>query len=68
MTGMGSNGAAGMTAIFRKGGLTFGQDEASCAVYGMPRVCARLGVLMYVLSLSDIPAFIIRATHHRRRA
>jgi two-component system chemotaxis response regulator CheB len=57
-----------MTAIFPKGGLTFGQDEASCAVYGMPRVCARLGVLMYVLSLSDIPAFIIRATHHRRRA
>ena len=68
MTGMGSDGAAGMSAIFRKGGLTFGQDEASCAVYGMPRVCARLGVLTHVLSLPDIPAYIIRASHRRRRA
>jgi len=68
MTGMGSDGAAGMTAIFRQGGLTFGQDEASCAVYGMPRVCARLGVLTHVLSLPDIPAYIIRATHRLRRA
>jgi two-component system chemotaxis response regulator CheB len=42
MTGMGSDGAAGMAAIFRQGGLTFGQDEASCAVYGMPRVCAQV--------------------------
>jgi two-component system chemotaxis response regulator CheB len=57
-----------MTAIFRQGGLTFGQDEASCAVYGMPRVCARLGVLTHVLSLPDIPAYIIRATHRRRSA
>jgi two-component system chemotaxis response regulator CheB len=68
MTGMGSDGAAGMTAIFRKGGLTFGQDEASCAVYGRPRVCAQLGVLTHVLSLSDIPAYIIRATRRRRSA
>jgi chemotaxis response regulator CheB len=68
MTGMGWDGAAGMTAIFRQGGLTFGQDEASCAVYGMPRVCARLGVLTHVLSLPDIPAYIIRATHRRRSA
>ena len=68
MTGMGSDGAAGMTAIFRQGGLTFGQDEASCAVYGMPRVCARLGVLTHVVSLPDIPAYIIRATHRRQSA
>jgi two-component system chemotaxis response regulator CheB len=68
MTGMGSDGAAGITAIFRKGGLTFGQDEASCAVYGMPRVCAQLGVLTHVLSLPDIPSHIIRATRRRRSA
>ncbi len=68
MTGMGSDGAAGMTAILRNGGLTFGQDEASCAVYGMPRVCAQLGVLTHVLALSDIPAHVIHATRRRRRA
>jgi len=32
MTGMGSDGAAGMSIIFHHGGITIGQDEASCAV------------------------------------
>jgi two-component system chemotaxis response regulator CheB len=68
MTGMGSDGSAGMSAIFRQGGLTIGQDEASCAVYGMPRVCAQLGVLAHVSSLSDIPVQIINAARRRRRA
>ena len=68
MTGMGSDGAAGMNTIFRQGGLTIGQDETSCAVYGMPKACAQLGILTQVLSLSDIPTQIMRATRHRRRA
>lgn len=68
MTGMGADGAAGMTAIFREGGITIGQDEASCAVYGMPRVCAQLGVLTHVLSLSHIPVQIIDATLRRKPA
>jgi chemotaxis response regulator CheB len=34
----------------------------------MPRVCAQLGILTQVLSLSDIPAHIIRVTRRRRRA
>ena len=68
MTGMGSDGAAGMEAIFRRGGLTIGQDEATCAVYGMPRACAELGVLTHVVPLSQIPAQILQATRQRRRA
>jgi two-component system, chemotaxis family, protein-glutamate methylesterase/glutaminase len=68
MTGMGSDGAAGMTAIFRKGGLTIGQDEASCAVYGMPRVCAQLGVLTHVLPLSDNSGTYHSCYRCRRRA
>lgn len=68
MTGMGSDGAAGMTAMFRQGGLTIGQDEASCAVYGMPRVCAQLGVLTHVWSLSDIPAQLALLTQRRMHA
>ena len=62
MTGMGSDGAKGISAIFREGGLTIGQDEASCAVFGMPRVCAELGVLSRIISLSDIPTQIIQST------
>jgi two-component system chemotaxis response regulator CheB len=68
MTGMGSDGAAGMQSIHLKGGLTVGQDEASCTVYGMPRACAELGILSRVVPLSQIPAQILNATHYRRRA
>jgi two-component system chemotaxis response regulator CheB len=68
MTGMGSDGADGMKAIHRAGGLTVGQDEASCIVYGMPRACAELGVLNRVVPLSQIPAQILQATNYRKRA
>jgi two-component system chemotaxis response regulator CheB len=68
MTGMGSDGAAGMQSIHRLGGLTIGQDEATCTVYGMPRACAELGILTRVVPLSRIPDQILEATHYRRRA
>jgi two-component system chemotaxis response regulator CheB len=66
MTGMGSDGAQGMSAIHREGGFTVGQDEPSCAVYGMPRVCAEMGILDRVVPLSEIPHEILRATRYRK--
>ncbi len=68
LTGMGSDGAEGMSAIHRHGGLTVGQDEASCIVYGMPRACAEMGTLTRVVPLLQIPAQILQATRYRRRA
>jgi two-component system, chemotaxis family, protein-glutamate methylesterase/glutaminase len=68
MTGMGSDGAEGMQAIHQQGGLTVGQDEASCVVYGMPRACAEIGALSRVVSLSQIPSQIMQATHSLRHA
>jgi len=68
MTGMGSDGAEGMKAIRRLGGLTIGQDEASCTVYSMPRACAELGVLSRVVPLLEIPAHILHLTRYRKRA
>jgi len=62
MTGMGTDGTLGMQAIHRAGGLTLGQDEASCAVYGMPRACAEAGVLKLVVPLHRIPNEIVWAT------
>jgi two-component system, chemotaxis family, protein-glutamate methylesterase/glutaminase len=44
MTGMGADGAQGMDAIHRAGGFTVGQDKSTCAVDGMPRVCAEMGI------------------------
>jgi two-component system, chemotaxis family, protein-glutamate methylesterase/glutaminase len=66
MTGMGSDGAQGMKAIHQRGGLTVGQDEASCVVYGMPRVCAEMGILDRIAPLSQIPYEILQATRYRK--
>jgi two-component system chemotaxis response regulator CheB len=68
MTGMGSDGAEGMKAIHRGGGVTIGQDESTSTVYGMPRACAEMGVLSRVVPLSQIPAQILQATRYRKRA
>jgi len=68
LTGMGEDGTLGMQAIHRHGGLTLGQDEASCAFYGMPRACAELGILHVVVPLSQIPHQILQATRYRKRA
>ena len=66
MTGMGSDGAQGMNAIHREGGFTLGQDEASCAVYGMPRVCAEMGILDKVVPAARIPHEILQAVRYRK--
>jgi chemotaxis response regulator CheB len=68
LTGMGSDGSQGMKAIHDAGGLTIGQDEATCTVYGMPRACAELGVLMRVVPLSEIPGEMLQAVRRRRPA
>ncbi|MGH8335384.1 MAG: CheB methylesterase domain-containing protein, partial [Gammaproteobacteria bacterium] len=68
MTGMGADGVQGMKAIGKAGGLTVGQDEASCAVYGMPRSCAEAGVLQRVVTLTQIPCEILQATQYHERA
>jgi hypothetical protein len=38
LTGMGKDGAEGLHRIRTGGGLTIAQNEATCVVYGMPRV------------------------------
>lgn len=68
LTGMGSDGAEGMKAIYLAGGLTIGQDESTCTVYGMPRVCAELGILARIVPLNEIPTQILQATRRRKPA
>ena len=71
LTGMGRDGAAGLLAVRRAGGMTIAQDEATSIVYGMPREAVVLGAAESVLPLGQIaPALETLARHHReaRRA
>jgi two-component system chemotaxis response regulator CheB len=54
MTGMGRDGAEQIGEIYKEGGLTVGQDEASAVVYGMPRVAFELGHVMEQVSLQNM--------------
>jgi len=51
LTGMGKDGAQGLLRMRQAGARTFGQDEASCVVYGMPREAALVGAVEEVIAL-----------------
>lgn len=59
LTGMGSDGAAGMLELSRAGSMTIGQDEGTSVVYGMPRVAFNLGAVRRQLPLPVIGATIM---------
>jgi two-component system chemotaxis response regulator CheB len=54
MTGMGRDGAHQLGTIYKEGGMTLGQDEASAVVYGMPRVAYELGHVMEQVPLNNM--------------
>lgn len=59
LTGMGSDGAKGLLNMRKSGSMTFGQDEKSCVVYGMPKVAYSLGAVVRQKSLELLPASIL---------
>ncbi|MBI4584436.1 MAG: chemotaxis-specific protein-glutamate methyltransferase CheB [Planctomycetes bacterium] len=54
LTGMGRDGAEGLLAIRRQGGLTIVQDEGTCVVFGMPREAILLEAAERTLPLDQI--------------
>lgn len=60
MTGMGDDGARGLSEMRAAGAHTLGQDEASCVVYGMPKEAMRAGAVEREVSLADLPAALLK--------
>lgn len=56
LTGMGRDGAIGLRTIKLNGHHTIAQDEATSAVYGMPKAAAALGAARAILPLDQIAA------------
>lgn len=59
LTGMGDDGARGLKALRDCGAATIAQDEATSAVYGMPKAAVELGAADQVLPLPQIAAAVL---------
>ncbi len=62
MTGMGDDGARGMSEMKEAGAYNISQDEASCVVFGMPKEAIRFGGVDKVLPLDSIAKEVISKT------
>ncbi len=63
LTGMGKDGAQGLLRLRQAGARTFGQDEASCVVYGMPREAFLIGAVEEQCSLDDMARKVLAAAN-----
>lgn len=61
LTGMGQDGADGMLEMRQAGSHTFGQDQDSCTVYGMPKVANSIGAVEQELPINQLSAAILEA-------
>ena len=64
LTGMGSDGAIGMTEIKKTGGYVIAESEETAIVYGMPKAVVDLGLADEVRPLQEIAGAIVNAVSH----
>jgi two-component system chemotaxis response regulator CheB len=57
LSGMGRDGVSGLAKMKARGGLTLAQEQAGCAVYGMPKAALEAGACVAALD----PAGLARA-------
>jgi two-component system chemotaxis response regulator CheB len=62
LTGMGDDGADGLSKIREAGGQTIAESEESAVVFGMPRAALKKGAVQDVLHLDKIGSRILELT------
>ena len=62
MTGMGDDGARGLTEMHEAGAATIAQDEASSVVFGMPKEAIARGGVDKIMPLDHLAAEIARVS------
>jgi two-component system chemotaxis response regulator CheB len=62
LTGMGEDGAAGMLAIKQAGGVTVGQNEESCVVFGMPGAAVERNAVEHLVHGDEVASVLMRLT------
>jgi two-component system chemotaxis response regulator CheB len=68
LTGMGSDGAAGLLEMRQSGARTFAQDQRSSVVFGMPKEAIERGAVCRVVKLGRIAESIINSWQEDGRA
>lgn len=60
LTGMGRDGARGLKALREAGAYTIAQDQATSAIYGMPKEAADIGAAIEILPLDRVADALMR--------
>lgn len=68
LTGMGADGAKGLLELRKAGAKTFGQDEETCVVYGMPKAAHEMGAVEKQVPIEKIAFEMIQATVKKQAA
>ncbi|GAB4286094.1 MAG: chemotaxis response regulator protein-glutamate methylesterase [Oscillatoriaceae cyanobacterium] len=63
MTGMGRDGAEGLSHLRAKSWHTIAQDKATSVVYGMPKAAVELGAAVEILPLEAIAPALVNAKY-----
>ncbi len=67
LTGMGRDGAEGMTALKRSGHYPIAQDRKSSVVFGMPKAAIEAHAIYEVLPVNEMGTRIVELIRHKRR-